>query len=92
MLYGRPQEMPLVGDEGLESTCVSPPLNNRVLRITGIPAGPTRDVDLVLQLHRSRETSREIYRHRRLLPTDRLEQDEGLQSILSSLRLPSQGN
>ena len=33
------QEMPLVGDEGLEPTCVSP-LNNRVSRITGIPAGP----------------------------------------------------
>ena len=28
-----------VGDEGLEPTCVSP-TNNRVLRITGIPAGP----------------------------------------------------
>ena len=28
-----------MGDEGLEPTCVSP-TNNRVLRITGIPAGP----------------------------------------------------
>ena len=28
-----------VGDEGLEPTCVSP-LNNRVLRMTGIKAGP----------------------------------------------------
>ena len=28
-----------MGDEGLEPTWVSP-LNNRVLRITGIPAGP----------------------------------------------------
>jgi len=28
-----------VGDEELEPTCVSP-LNKRVLRITGIPAGP----------------------------------------------------
>ena len=28
-----------VGDEGLEPTCVSP-LNNRVLCMTGIPAGP----------------------------------------------------
>ena len=28
-----------VGDEGFEPTCVSP-LNKRVLRITGIPAGP----------------------------------------------------
>ena len=39
MLHGRPQEMPLVGDEGLEPTCVSS-TNNRVLRITGIKAGP----------------------------------------------------
>jgi hypothetical protein len=31
--------MPLVGDEGFEPTCVSP-ANNRVLRMTGIPAGP----------------------------------------------------
>ena len=39
MLDGPSQEMPLVGDEGLEPTRVSP-TNNRVLRITGIPAGP----------------------------------------------------
>tara|TARA_Y100000994_G_scaffold146598_1_gene119930 strand:- start:141 stop:440 length:300 start_codon:yes stop_codon:yes gene_type:complete len=32
-------EMPQVGDEGLEPTCVSP-VNNRVLRITGISASP----------------------------------------------------
>ena len=31
--------MPQVGDEGLEPTCVSP-VNNRVLRITGISASP----------------------------------------------------
>ena len=39
MLDGPSQEMPLVGDEGLEPPRVSP-TNNRVLRITGIPAGP----------------------------------------------------
>ncbi len=33
------RKMPLVDDEGLEPTCVSP-LNNRALRITGIKAGP----------------------------------------------------
>ena len=47
MLHGRPQEMPLVGDEGLEPTCVSP-LNNRVSRITGIPAGPKAGPNLSL--------------------------------------------
>ena len=36
-----------VGDEGLEPTCVSP-LNNRVLRITGIPAGPKAGPNLCL--------------------------------------------
>ena len=47
MLHGRPQEMPLVGDEGLEPTCVSP-LNNRGLRITGIKAGPKAGPNLSL--------------------------------------------
>ena len=36
-----------VGDEGLEPTCVSP-TNNRVLRITGIPAGPKAGPNLSL--------------------------------------------
>ena len=36
-----------VGDEGLEPTRVSP-LNNRVLRITGIPAGPKAGPNLSL--------------------------------------------
>jgi len=36
-----------VGDEGLEPTCVSP-ANNRVLRITGIPAGPKAGPNLSL--------------------------------------------
>ena len=36
-----------VGDEGLEPTCVSP-LNNRVSRITGIPAGPKAGPNLSL--------------------------------------------
>ena len=47
MLHGRPQEMPLVGDEGLEPTRVSP-TNNRVLRITGITAGPKAGPNLSL--------------------------------------------
>jgi len=36
-----------VGDEGLEPTRVSP-TNNRVLRITGIPAGPKAGPNLSL--------------------------------------------
>ena len=36
-----------MGDEGLEPTCVSP-LNNRVSRITGIPAGPKAGPNLSL--------------------------------------------
>ena len=36
-----------MGDEGLEPTCVSP-LNNRVLRITGIKAGPKAGQNLSL--------------------------------------------
>ena len=47
MLDGPSQEMPLVGDEGLEPTRVSPS-NNRVLRITGIPAGPKAGPNLSL--------------------------------------------
>ena len=39
--------MPLVGDEGLEPTCVSP-LDNRALRITGIKAGPKAGPNLSL--------------------------------------------
>ena len=47
MLDGPSQEMPLVGDEGLEPTCVSQ-LNNRVLRVTGIKAGPKAGPNLSL--------------------------------------------
>ena len=36
-----------MGDEGLEPTCVSP-TDNRVLRITGIPAGPKAGPNLSL--------------------------------------------
>ena len=47
MLDGPSQEMPLVGDEGLEPTRDSH-LKQRVLRITGIPAGPKAGPNLSL--------------------------------------------